>query len=238
MSRRAHSAASSSSSSSSSGQNSGSVTNPFSALEGIESDGEIQEALSPPPRAPRKVRNPLVWIDLEMTGLEPEEHTIIEIAALVTDGNLGVKHIGPSLVIHQSEDVIANMNDWSKEHHQASGLTEKVRQSTTTMEEAEEEVLDFVRKHTEPGVAQLAGNSVYTDMNFLKKYMPRLTAHLSYKIVDVSTVKELARRWFPNEFRRRPRKKLAHTAMSDIEESLEELKFYKQKVFKRTKGRQ
>jgi len=212
--------------------------NRFSALDGIESDGDHESeeevsALRPPERKPRKVRNPLVWIDLEMTGLEPETHTILEIACLVTDGNLDVKNIGPSLVIHHGEDVLENMNEWSKEQHAKSGLTERVRESSTTMAEAEMEVLEFVRKHTDPGVAQLAGNSVYTDLGFLKRYMPNLAAHLCFRIVDVTTVKELCKRWFPNDFSRRPRKTLQHTAMSDIEESLEELKYYKSKIFKR-----
>ncbi|QDZ19597.1 ribonuclease H-like protein [Chloropicon primus] len=214
------------------------TSNLFSALDGLD-DEKLEEEVSslrpPPAREPRKVKGALVWIDLEMTGLEVENHTIIEIACLVTDGNLDAKHIGPSLVIHQSEDAIAGMNEWSKEHHAKSGLTERVRQSRVTMEEAEAEVLKFVQKHTEAGRAQLAGNSVHTDYAFLRRYMPRLHAYLDYKLVDVTTVKELARRWFPREFRKRPRKTLQHTAMSDIEESLEELKYYKTRMFKRIK---
>ena len=210
-------------------------SNRFSALEAFEGE-EVQLEVKSPVRPPRKVRDPLVWIDLEMTGLDPKQHTIIEIACLVTDGNLGVKHIGPSLVIHQSEEVIENRNDWSKDQHGKSGLTERVRQSDVTMEQAEEEVLEFIRKHTDAGVAQLAGNAVYTDMIFMQKYMPRITAHLHYRIVDVSSIKEVCRRWFPRDYGRTPRKTGNHTAMGDIEDSLEELKYYRTKIFKKRKS--
>lgn len=216
-----------------------SSSNRFSALDGVyneELEEEISSLQPPPARKHKKIKKgPLVWIDLEMTGLEPEDHTIIEIACLVTDGNLGVKHIGPNLVIHHSEDVLENMNEWSKEQHAKSGLTERVRQSTTSMEDAETEVLEFMRKHTDSGFPQLAGNTVYTDMMFLRKYMPRVTEHLNYRLVDVSSVKELCKRWYPNDFRKRPRKTMQHTALSDIEESLEELKWYRKKIFKKQK---
>ena len=138
-------------------------------------------------------------------------------------------------MIHQTDDVIENMNDWSKEQHAKSGLTERVRESKMTMEEAEEMVLAFIREHTDEGVAQLTGNAVYTDMIFIQKYMPKITAHLHYRLLDVSTVKEICRRWFPREFRKKPRKQMNHTAMSDIEESLEELKYYRAKIFKKVK---
>lgn len=142
---------------------------------------------------------------------------------------------GPSLVIHQTDDVIENMNEWSKVQHAKSGLTERVRQSSLTMEEAEAMVLDFMKKHTDQGVAQLAGNAVYTDMIFMQKYMPKITGHLHYRLMDVSSIKEICRRWFPREFGKKPRKQMNHTAMSDIEESLEELKYYRAKIFKKVK---
>ena len=141
----------------------------------------------------RRLPNPLVWIDLEMTGLDVERDTIVEIACLVSDGDLKRVVEGPALAIHQPEEVLANMNDWCKEHHGKSGLTQRVRESTVSLEEAEQRVLDFVREHTEYQSAQLAGNSVHVDRAFLMRRMPRLLEHLHYRIVDVSSFAEVAR---------------------------------------------
>ncbi|KAG2446222.1 hypothetical protein HXX76_000814 [Chlamydomonas incerta] len=179
-----------------------------------------------------RLRNPLVWVDLEMTGLDIEKDTIIEMACIITDGDLERSVQGPATAIHHSDEVLEHMNDWCKEHHGASGLTARVRQSTVDMAAAEEMLLGFIAEHTEEGMAQLAGNSVHVDRIFLLKHMPRVVAHLNYRIVDVSSIKELARRWFPKTYRKAPRKALAHTALSDIKESIEELKYYRKAVFK------
>jgi len=187
-------------------------------------------ALSKPLSEP--LSEPLVWIDCEMTGLEVDVCAIIEIAVLITDGQLGRVVEGPDLVIHQSEAVLAGMNEWCVEQHGKSGLTQRVRESRVSLEEAETAVLAFVAAHTQPGTATLAGNSVHCDLAFIKRYMPRLAAHFHYRIVDVSSVRELASRWFPNHSRRAPRKSMQHTAKADILESLEELRFLRKAIFK------
>ncbi|GAQ83169.1 oligoribonuclease [Klebsormidium nitens] len=183
-----------------------------------------------------RLKLPLVWLDLEMTGLEVEKDQIIEVACIVTDGNLEKQIEGPDLVIHAPEAALDCMNDWCKEHHGKSGLTERVRSSTVSIEEAEEKVLVFVQEHTTPGAAQLAGNSIHADLAFLKRYMPKLAAHFSHVLVDVSTLRSLARRWYPKDAERAPVKKQEHRALADIRESIEELKYYRKNVFKRTKS--
>ncbi|KIY95155.1 putative REX2, RNA exonuclease 2 [Monoraphidium neglectum] len=203
------------------------------AADGAGSVGEAAAAAAVAKR--KKLPNPLVWIDLEMTGLDIEKDTIIEIACLVTDGDLKTVVEGPSLAIHHPEAVIESMNDWCKEHHGKSGLTQRVRDSSTSLQEAEEQVLAFVAAHTEFQSAQLAGNSVHVDRMFLQRHMPALLGHLHYRIVDVSSIHEVARRWSPKLARSTPRKKAAHTAMSDIRESLEELRYYKDKLFRGVK---
>ncbi|GFO24665.1 oligoribonuclease, mitochondrial-like [Plakobranchus ocellatus] len=174
----------------------------------------------------------LVWVDLEMTGLNVEKERIIEIACLVTEGDLTIVAKGPNIVIHQSDELLNSMDEWCTEHHGQSGLTEAVRNSKVSTEEAEAKVLKFVSQHVPQGKCPLAGNSVGTDKLFLDRFMPRLAKYLHYRVVDVSTVKELCRRWYPEDFKRAPSKKLTHRAMDDILESIEELKFYKYTVFK------
>ncbi|KAH8548209.1 ribonuclease H-like domain-containing protein [Umbelopsis sp. PMI_123] len=169
-----------------------------------------------------------------MTGLDLAKDHLIEIAVLITNGNLDIVAKGPELVIHQPKSVMDNMNGkyWCIEHHGASGLTQQVLESKISVQEAEAQVLDFIVKHVpESRVAQLAGNSVHCDKRFLEKEMPKVVDHLHYRIVDVSTVKELARRWYPETYNAL-NKKGAHRAMGDIIESIEELKFYRQKIFK------
>jgi len=199
-------------------------------LAGRDSAATMSEPLSEP--LSELLSEPLVWIDCEMTGLEVDVCAIIEIAVLITDGQLGRVVEGPDLVIHQSEAVLAGMNEWCVEQHGKSGLTQRVRESRVSLEEAETAVLAFVAAHTQPGTATLAGNSVHCDLAFIKRYMPRLAAHLHYRIVDVSSVRELASRWFPNHSRRAPRKSMQHTAKADILESLEELRFLRKAIFK------
>jgi oligoribonuclease len=173
----------------------------------------------------------LVWIDLEMSGLDPSRERILEIATIVTDGQLQVISEGPEMVIHQPDELLAAMDDWNREHHGASGLIERVRASTISEEEAERLTLEFVAAHTPPLSAPLAGNSVHQDRLFLSRYMPKLDRYLHYRIVDVSSVKELVRRWHPAAFDARPKKRASHRALDDIRESIEELRYYRQAVF-------
>jgi len=173
----------------------------------------------------------LVWMDLEMSGLDPERERILEIAAIVTDGQLAVVAEGPELVVHQSDAVLSGMDAWNTEHHGASGLTARVRASTLGEAEAERLLLDFVAQHVPARAAPLAGNSVHQDRLFLARYMPALEKHLHYRNVDVSTVKELARRWHPEPYAARPTKRATHRALEDIRESIEELRYYRRTVF-------
>jgi len=174
----------------------------------------------------------LVWMDLEMTGLDPAQHHIIEVATLVTNGSLQVVAEGPDLVVHQSEPVLASMNDWSREHHAASGLLARVRESTVSTAEAEAQTLAFLQAHCPAGSAPLAGNSIHVDRFFLRHHMPRVEGLLHYRNVDVTTVKELARRWFPHVFSQAPKKSDSHRALDDIRESIAELAYYRAHVFR------
>ena len=173
----------------------------------------------------------LVWIDLEMTGLDPAEERIIEIATIVTDSSLQVVAEGPDLVVHQPESLLEAMDDWNKTHHAESGLLERVRASDVDEREAERRTLEFLKGHCAEKACPLAGNSVHHDRRFLAGQMPSLDAFLHYRIVDVSTVKELARRWAPDVHADAPRKKAAHRALDDIRESIEELRFYRERLF-------
>jgi oligoribonuclease len=172
----------------------------------------------------------LVWMDLEMTGLDPERDTIIEMATLVTDAELNVVAEGPELVIHQAAAMFDRMDDWNREHHTKSGLWAKVVASDITLAEAERQTLEFVAKHVGPRESPLCGNSVWQDRRFLVKYMRSLEAYLHYRLVDVSSVKELATRWYPGT--KFTKKKGAHRALDDIRESIDELRFYREAFFK------
>lgn len=174
----------------------------------------------------------LVWIDLEMTGLDPRRDHLLEMATLVTDGQLAVVATGPEIVIHQPEGVLAAMNDWSREHHAASGLLDRVRASTVTVTDAEEQTLSFLRQHCASATAPLAGNSIHMDRFFLKFHMPALEGFLHYRNVDVTTIKELARRWAPDVLARAPRKADSHRALEDIRESIAELSHYRAALFR------
>ena len=174
----------------------------------------------------------LVWIDCEMTGLDLRRDALIEIAALVTDGDLNVLGEGVDLVIHTDDTLLADMPDVVRDMHARSGLTEEVRRSTLTVPEAEEQVLAYVRAHVpEPRTTPLAGNSIATDRGFIAREMPELDAHLHYRMVDVSSIKELCRRWFPRVFYAKPEKGLAHRALADIQESIRELDYYRRTLF-------
>ena len=174
----------------------------------------------------------LVWIDCEMTGLDIGSDALIEIAALVTDGELRVLGEGVDVVIHAEDAELDGMIELVRNMHARSGLTEAVRASTVTVAEAERQVLNYVRKHVpDPGTAPLAGNSIATDRAFLARDMPELTGFLHYRMVDVSSVKELCRRWYPRVFFAKPEKGLAHRALADIEESIRELRYYRATAF-------
>lgn len=174
----------------------------------------------------------LVWVDCEMTGLDLRTDALIEIAALVTDSHLKVLGNGVDVVIHADDDALAQMPPVVAEMHQRSGLTELVRQSTTTLETAQQIVLDYVREHVpEPKSAPLAGNSIATDRGFLARDMPALDEHLHYRMVDVSSIKELCRRWYPRVYFAQPSKGMAHRALADITESIRELAYYRRAIF-------
>ncbi|HEV7789199.1 MAG TPA: oligoribonuclease [Pseudonocardia sp.] len=174
----------------------------------------------------------LVWIDCEMTGLDIGSDALIEIAALVTDSELRVLGEGVDVVIHADDAKLAGMVELVRDMHEHSGLTELVRASTVTMAEAEQIVLDHVRQFVpDPRSAPLAGNSIATDRMFLARDMPELDNHLHYRMVDVSSIKELCRRWYPKIYYAKPEKGLAHRALADIEESLRELRYYRSTAF-------
>jgi oligoribonuclease len=171
-----------------------------------------------------------VWIDLEMTGLNLQKDRIIEIACILTDASLETRIRGPQLVIHQPDSLLTTMNDWCIEHHGKSGLTDLVRNSTINTADAESQVLKFIKQHIpEQKAGILAGNSVHVDRQFLCQEMPELIEHLHYRIVDVSTIKELVSNWCPKI--RKFSKKEAHRALDDIEESIAELLYYKTLAF-------
>jgi oligoribonuclease len=167
-----------------------------------------------------------------MTGLDLGKDALIEIAALVTDSELNVLGEGVDIVIHADEEALANMPDVVRKMHAHSGLTEEVRRSTVTLEEAERQVLKYVREHVpDPNDAPLAGNSIATDRGFITRDMPGLDGHLHYRMVDVSSIKELVRRWYPRIYYAKPEKGLAHRALADIKESIGELDYYRKVAF-------
>ncbi len=174
----------------------------------------------------------LVWIDCEMTGLDLNRDALIEVAALVTDADLNIVDEGIDVVIKADDSILDGMIDVVSRMHEKSGLTQEVRTSTTTMSEAEKQVLDYVRSHVpDPKTAPLCGNSIATDRGFLARDMPALNEHLHYRMVDVSSIKELARRWYPRVYFSQPPKGMAHRALADITESIRELKYYRQALF-------
>ena len=175
-------------------------------------------------------RNKLIWIDLEMTGLDHEENVIIEIATLVTDNDLNIIAEGPNLTIFQPEEELEKMDDWNVTHHTANGLIEAVRESEISTATAEIRTLEFLREHCEPGQSLLCGNTIGQDRRFLRAHMPDLEAFCHYRSIDVTSVKEISTRWYPNE--RQFNKPTGHRALDDIKGSIQELAHYRQTVFK------
>jgi oligoribonuclease len=171
-------------------------------------------------------------MDLEMTGLDPATEVIVEIATLITDDELNVIAEGPDLVVHQPETMLVAMDPFVVQMHTSSGLLTAIRESTITLAQAGAQTLEFIKKHVpEPRTIPLCGNSIGTDRRFLSKYLPEIENYLHYRSVDVSTIKELVKRWYPGLEISRPAKTGAHRALDDVQESIRELKFYRENVF-------
>ena len=194
----------------------------------------MNESATPPSDAPpalRKSDQNLVWLDCEMTGLDPEKERIIEIAVVVTGPQLTPRVEGPVLVIHQSDALLDAMDAWNKGTHGRSGLIDKVKASATTEAQAEAQLIDFLSRYVSKGASPMCGNTIGQDRRFLVKYMPRLEAFFHYRSIDVSTLKELARRWRP-EVVEAFNKRQAHTALADVHESIDELAHYRERFIR------
>lgn len=176
-------------------------------------------------------QNNLVWVDLEMTGLDPEQHRIIEMAAIVTDSDLNTLAEGPVITVHQPDAVLNLMDDWCTRQHGQSGLTQRVRESRTSEAEAQQQMLAFISQHVDKGVTPMCGNSIGQDRRFLVRYMPELEAFFHYRNLDVSSIKELAKRWKP-DIMGGLKKKGTHLALDDIRDSIEELRYYRRHFFR------
>ncbi|SFN22703.1 oligoribonuclease [Formivibrio citricus] len=176
-------------------------------------------------------QNNLIWLDMEMSGLDPERERIIEVALVVTNANLETVAEAPVWVIHQSDELLDAMDDWNKNTHGKSGLIDRVRASTLTEAQVEDEIIRFLELHVPKGVSPLCGNSVHQDRRFIVKFMPRLDQYLHYRIIDVSVLKELCKRWRPEVYARF-QKEGKHEALADIYESIEEMKFYRENFLK------
>lgn len=174
----------------------------------------------------------LVWMDMEMTGLTPEHDSILEIATIITTSSLELVAQGPQLIIAHTQEQLACMNDFVKQMHTASGLIDRVLASTTTLEQAESKTLDFIKHYCAPQQSPLCGNTIYQDRTFLRRYMPTINDYLHYRIIDVSSVKELIKHWYPNNKLTKFCKKSNHRALEDVYESVNELRHYRQNFFK------
>ena len=192
---------------------------------------DLPAASAPAVIVPRQNEMNLVWVDMEMTGLEPDTDRIIEVAMVVTDMHLNVLAEGPVVVVHQSDAVLDGMDNWNKGTHGRSGLIDKVKASTTSEAQAEEELIAFMKQWVPKGKAPMCGNTIGQDRRFMVRYMPKLEAYFHYRNIDVSTLKELGKRWAPamvSGFK----KHQMHTALADIVESIEELKYYREHFIK------
>ena len=183
-------------------------------------------------QSPDIVAPMLAWMDLEMTGLDPSQHVIVEIATLITDDALNLIAEGPDLVVHATNDELAAMDDFVTNMHTKSGLLDQIKASTISLEEAGKQTLAFLQEHIpDARTVPLCGNSIGTDRRFLAIYLPEIEEFLHYRSVDVSTIKELARRWYPEALANVPRKDGGHRALDDIRESLKELRYWRSAVF-------
>ncbi len=181
---------------------------------------------------PRNVDN-MVWIDLEMSGLDPEKDKILEIATIITDGELNILAEGPNLVVHQPTRILKSMDEWNHKEHRRSGLYEKVEQSKITLEAAEATTLEFLKEYCYPKKAPLCGNSVHHDRRFLLEYMPKITDFLHYRIIDVSTISGVITRWYPSSKTKKiPKKQKLHMALADVRESIDELRYLRNHFFR------
>ena len=176
-------------------------------------------------------QNNLVWLDMEMSGLDPEACRILELAIVITDKDLNTVAEGPVFVVHQSDALLDAMDEWNKNTHGRSGLIEKVKASSLTEAQAESQMIDFLAQHLPKGVSPCCGNSVHQDRRFMERYMPKLDAYFHYRNLDVSTLKELAARWAP-AVKKSFQKKTRHTALADVYESIDELKHYREHFIK------
>lgn len=172
----------------------------------------------------------MFWVDMEMTGLDPDKEAIIEIASVLTDWELHVIENGPHFVIHQPDKLLKKMDDWNQKQHKKSGLIEEVRASKVTAKQAEKTTLEFLKKFCEPKKVFLSGNAVHHDRRFMMKYMPKLSDYLHYRHIDVSSIKALVQHWYPKS-KETPKKSDTHRAFSDIHESIEELRYYRTAYF-------
>jgi oligoribonuclease len=191
----------------------------------ITSIGAPDAPMAVAPSLPKSDQN-LVWLDCEMSGLEPDTDRLLEIAVIVTNANLDIRVEGPVLVIHQSDETLNKMDAWNKGTHGRSGLIDKVKASTVTEAQAEVILVDFLKKYVSKSVAPMCGNSIGQDRRFLVRYMPKLEGFFHYRNIDVSTLKELAKRWRP-ELAAGFKKAQAHTALADVHESIDELAYYR-----------
>jgi len=173
----------------------------------------------------------LIWIDMEMSGLDPEKERVLEVAMVVTDGDLNTVAEAPVLVVHQSDEVLAAMDDWNKSAHSKSGLIDRVKASTLTEKEVDEQMVAFLADYVPPGISPMCGNSVHQDRRFMARYLPQLEAYFLYRNLDVSTLKELARRWKP-QIMTGLTKHGKHEALADVHESIEELRYYREHFLK------
>mgnify|MGYP000591916713 CR=1 FL=1 len=179
-----------------------------------------------------KSKKNLIWIDLEMTGLDTNNDYIIEIATIVTDGDLNVVAEGPMIAIHQSDEILEAMDEWNTRQHGKSGLVDRIKATKVTEAEAEQQTLDFLKEHVPAGVSPMCGNSICQDRRFMARIMPELEAYFHYRNLDVSSLKELARRWSP-KVEKSFKKKSSHLAMDDVKDSIRELQHYREHFIKK-----
>ncbi|XP_022651886.1 oligoribonuclease, mitochondrial-like [Varroa jacobsoni] len=181
---------------------------------------------------PSDIDQRICWIDMEMTGLDPDRDTIMEISCVVTDKDLNEVARIEQIILHQPEYVLNAMDDWCKQNHGASGLTEACLKSKISLKEAEDTVLVFLQRHTTPKKVPLGGNSVHADRQFIRRYMPKVYEHLHYRIIDVSSIRELCKRWYPDVSENEPKIKKAHRAYEDIRQSIQQLQYFRKTLFK------